>query len=149
MAVFHGKKDLMTERLKERISLCSDDSCQCPRSLAQSEEDLNKTAELWYRAGFRDRIFSAEEMKCGGCHSGKQCGYGLTDCTAAHSAGKCSQCPEFMCSRLRALLNRSKASELHCRKVCSPEEYDQLCKAFFRKEQNLKNSSAIGESSHR
>lgn len=48
---------------KELITLCGDNCLECPRYLAQTEEELRQVAELWYRVGWRDSIVPAAEMR--------------------------------------------------------------------------------------
>ncbi|MCD7857053.1 MAG: DUF3795 domain-containing protein [Clostridiales bacterium] len=124
--------------MEERITLCGDNCIACPRYNAHSEEQLHKVAELWYRAGWRNRIVSNEEMKCEGCASRKQCTYQLVDCTEAHKVEKCNQCAEFPCEKIHRMLVRSAAYQKRCKEVCSGPEYDMLEKAFFDKENNLR-----------
>ena len=121
-----------------KISLCGDDCFKCPRYLAKSDEELQRVAELWYRAGYRNHVVSNDEIRCSGCYPGKQCGYGLTECTNAHGVEKCNQCPEFQCDKLREMLRRSACSQEQCKEVCSPAEYAKLKAAFFNKENNLR-----------
>ena len=123
---------------EKMITLCGDDCAQCPRYLARTREELERVAELWYRIGWRDRILPAEEMRCAGCHSGKQCTYGLVDCTAAHGVERCGKCREFPCLKITDMLRRSEKYQERCREVCSPEEYRALELSFFKKEENLR-----------
>ena len=61
----------------EKITLCGDNCCKCPRYLAKTNGELEKVAELWFRIGWRDRIVPIEEIRCTGCTSHKQCTYCL------------------------------------------------------------------------
>ena len=124
--------------MQEKITLCGDNCLECPRYNAHSEEELAAVAELWYRVGWRDRIVANEEIRCTGCSSHKQCAYGLVECTRSHGVAKCSQCSSFPCGKISVLLRRSGEYQERCRKVCSPEEYAALERAFFHKETNLK-----------
>lgn len=124
--------------MKELITLCGDNCVYCPRFNAVTEEERQRVAELWYRVGWRDRIVSAEEIKCGGCSSHKQCTYGLVECTKAHGVDRCGKCPRFPCGKITAMLDRSMEYQRRCVEVCSPGEYSALEKAFFNKEANLK-----------
>lgn len=121
----------------KRITLCGDDCLCCPRYLADTEDELRAAAELWYRAGWRDRLVPAEEMRCEGCSSHKECGYGLTDCVKSRGLADCGGCGEFPCGRILSMLDKSRAGQERCRAVCSPEEYGLLEKSFFHKEENL------------
>lgn len=122
----------------EKITLCGDDCCSCPRYNARTREERGRVAELWYRTGMRDSIRPPEEMACAGCSSHKSCTYGLVDCTRAHGVEKCNQCAAFPCGKLRAMLEKSAKTQEKCRAVCTPEEYAALERSFFHKEENLK-----------
>lgn len=123
--------------MREKITLCGDNCLECPRYNSDGEEELKKTAELWYRVGWRDTIVSNEEIRCSGCSSHKQCTYQLVECTKTHAVEKCNQCGEFPCQKIFDMLNRSKKYQLKCKEVCSKEELEVLTKAFFNKENNL------------
>ena len=122
----------------EKITLCGDDCLQCPRYLAEGRSELEKVAELWFRIGWRDKILSAEEIKCSGCSSHKQCTYHLVECTKENHVEKCRQCSQFPCHKIEDMLQRSNAYEEKCRKICTEEEYRMLKASFFNKEQNLR-----------
>ncbi len=122
----------------EKITLCGDDCIACPRYNAHTREELRAVAELWHRAGMRVHLPAPEEMACTGCSSHKACTYGLVDCTQAHHVEKCSQCGEFPCGKLHAMLEKSKKIQETCKAVCTPEEYAALEKSFFHKEENLR-----------
>ncbi len=122
----------------EKITLCGDDCLKCPRYLAETEDELSKTAELWYRIGWRDKIIGNEEIRCTGCSSHKKCTYDLVECTKSHGIKKCSLCIEFPCEKINEMLRRSSEYEKKCREVCSSDEYMSLKSAFFNKEENLK-----------
>ena len=123
---------------KELITLCGDNCLECPRYLAQTEEELRQVAELWYRVGWRDTIVSAAEMRCDGCSSHKECTYHLVECTRNHEVEKCNQCAQFPCKKVDDMLQRSGNYEKKSREVCTDEEYQMLKKSFFNKEENLK-----------
>lgn len=122
----------------EKITLCGDNCLTCPRYLAQTEEQLQKAAELWHRVGWRETVVPPAEMRCGGCTSHKVCTYRLVECTLEKGVAKCSQCPEFPCGKIQELLARSTAYQQRCREVCTPQEYASLEAAFFHKEENLR-----------
>lgn len=123
--------------MDEKITLCGDNCLECPRYNAHSSEELKKTAELWFRIGWRETIVSNEEIACSGCSSHKECTYHLVECTKSHNVEKCSQCGEFPCGKITDMLERSKEYEEKCREVCSDEELEMLTRAFFNKEKNL------------
>lgn len=124
--------------MKERITLCGDNCIECPRYNAHSEAELRAVAELWYRAGWRDKVVSNEEIACTGCSAHKVCTYGLVDCTRKHGVEKCNQCKEFPCDKIEDMLKRSREYQEKCKEVCSEKEYIALKKAFFDKENNLR-----------
>lgn len=124
--------------MKEKITLCGDNCIYCPRYNAHTDDELKRVAELWYKVGWRDRVVSNEEIKCTGCSSHKQCTYQLVDCTREHSVAKFNQCGEFPCGKISDMLKCSEAYQKKCREVCTAEEYADLEKAFFDKENNLK-----------
>ena len=123
---------------RKKITLCGDNCLACPRYMARSDEELEKVAELWYRVGWRDKIVSNAEIRCGGCASHKQCIYGLVDCTHKHGANKCNQCFEYPCDKIKDMLGRLEQYKTVCREKCTNEEFNTLSKAFFEKEINLK-----------
>lgn len=124
--------------MKEMITLCGDSCTDCPRYQAHSEEELRAAAELWHRAGWRDRVVSNEEIRCIGCSSHKDCTYHLIECTGRHHVKKCNECTLFPCDKISDMLKRTDEYREKCRQVCSAEEYIMLEKAFFNKENNLK-----------
>lgn len=124
--------------MKEMITLCGDDCTDCPRYNAHSDEELRKTAELWYRVGWRDHVVSNDEIACSGCSSHKECTYHLVECIKEHNVPKCSLCGEFPCGKINDMLERTAQYQNICREVCSEEEYRVLEKAFFRKNINLR-----------
>lgn len=133
--------DIETEdTMNQKITLCGDNCMECPRYLANSEEELHEIAKLWHKVGWRDRVVSNDEIRCTGCSSHKECTYGLVECTKEHQVSKCNQCIEFPCVRILDMLKRSEEYKRKCREVCSEAEYVMLEKAFFDKENNLKKS---------
>jgi hypothetical protein len=123
--------------VQKKITLCGDNCLACPRYLAKTEEGLRQVAELWQRAGWRDFPATPEEMRCGGCSSHKSCTYHLVECIRTHGVKKCSQCPAFPCDKISDMLERSRQSQLRCKKFCTEAEYAMLDLAFFHKEENL------------
>lgn len=117
--------------MEDLITLCGDNCIHCPRYNAHSDAELQKVAELWYRAGWRDTVVSKEEIQCAGCSSHKQCTYHLVQCTEEHHVQKCNQCKQFPCDKITEMLQKSEEYQRTCRKVCSEEEYYVLEKAFL------------------
>ena len=124
--------------MEQLITPCGDNCSLCPKYTAKTAEELGMAAQLWYKAGWTERVLSPDEIKCAGCSSHKTCTYGLIDCMKAHSVVKCNQCGEFPCGRIEAMLQKSREYEKRCRKVCSEAEFAILSEAFFRKESNLR-----------
>ncbi|MGI5957900.1 MAG: DUF3795 domain-containing protein [Massiliimalia sp.] len=122
----------------EKITLCGDDCLKCPRYLAKTEDELEKTAELWFRIGWRDSIVSNEEIQCSGCSSHKQCTYHLVECIRENHVEKCNQCIQFPCSKIHDMLKRSDSYEKKCKEVCTETEYQMLKASFFNKKENLR-----------
>lgn len=124
--------------MQEKITLCGDNCLLCPRYMAQKDEELEHVADLWYRVGWRDKILSAEEIKCKGCSSHKQCTYHLVECIKEHNVQKCNQCSNFPCMKISDMLQKSDEYQKVAKEVCSEDEYNQLKTAFFNKRENLK-----------
>jgi len=124
--------------MKEMITLCGDNCLYCSRYHAKSKKELEDTAKLWYKVGWRDHIISNKEVVCSGCSSHKQCTYKLVECIKEHQIEKCNQCKEYPCDKIVNLLDRSKQYQKRCKEICTNEEYEILLKAFFEKEKNLK-----------
>lgn len=122
----------------DKITLCGDNCTYCPRYLAKTDAELEKVAELWYRAGWREKIVSNDEIRCSGCSSHKNCTYELVDCIKKQHIEKCCECNQFPCEKISKMLKRTKEYDAKCKEVCSKEEYNLLEKAFFHKEENLK-----------
>lgn len=123
--------------MSEKITLCGDNCLECPRYNAHTEEELRKTAELWYRIGWRGSVVSNEEIRCTGCSSHKTCTYDLVECTRSHDVEKCRQCAEFPCEKIQNMLTSSAEYQSRCRQICTDDEYSALEKAFFHKQENL------------
>ena len=122
------------------LAPCGDRCDLCPRFIATTagnEESLTKVAELWYRAGWRDRAVSAEEISCRGCGPDSVCRYGIRQCALVKGHANCGKCSEYPCVNLLDAFRRSAEFEEQCRARCSGDEYSRLRKAFFEKRKNL------------
>lgn len=80
--------------MKEKIiASCGNDCAQCPRYVLppyqKSAEELKRTAELWQKIGYRDRIVSNEEIACTGCKAENWCRYGVAKCCKNHGVKTC------------------------------------------------------------
>jgi hypothetical protein len=122
---------------KEKITLCGDNCQYCPRCSNNNEEDLKRTAELWYEIGMSETLLSIEQIRCNGCSSHVTCTYHLRECIAQHHIAKCNQCPEYPCQKISDMLAKSDEYQKKAEEVCSMEEYQQLCCSFFHKRENL------------
>ncbi len=131
---------LNPEQANPFIAACGDVCSECPRYIATISGDQNKlmsVSGLWYRAEFRDHIVSAEEIQCTGCSKNKPCVHEITGCKNLQDKNNCGECELFPCKKLEAIFERSAQFEVICRKNCTPEEYNQLKKAFFNKKEIL------------
>lgn len=124
--------------MKDMITLCGDNCLYCPRYLAKSEKELEDTAKLWYKVGWRDHIVSNEEIRCSGCSSHRLCTYKLVDCIKDHRVEKCNQCKDYPCDKIIDMLERTEQYQKNCKEICTDEQYEKLSKAYFEKEENLK-----------
>ena len=92
------------------ISVCGDCCSECPRYLAtlnNSNTELERIAQLWFRLGFRDRVVSANEIKCNGCQKKPDCSYGLTNCEHLIGKENCGECKFFPCPKFNAVFKKS------------------------------------------
>ncbi len=123
------------------IAACGNDCAACPRYHAplfeKTEAELRRTAELWAKIGYRDRVVPNEEIACSGCGPENWCRYGAAACCAEKGIKTCAACGLYPCERMRECFAVTLSFEPKCREVCAPAEYAQLKKAFFEKEENL------------
>ncbi|MBE5806811.1 MAG: GNAT family N-acetyltransferase [Clostridiales bacterium] len=128
----------MSERI---IAACGNDCAACPRYTLQpyekTEEQLRRTAELWMKIGYRDHVVSNEEIACTGCKPENWCRYRVVACCAERGIKSCAECGEYPCGNMKQCFAVTTSFEPMCRQVCTEEEYAQLKKAFFEKEENL------------
>ena len=127
--------------LSKIIAACGNDCAACPRYTAnpyvKTDADLRHTAELWMRIGYRDHIVSNEEIACNGCKPENWCRYQVAKCCAERAIQTCGECREYPCDKMKECFEVTKSFEPMCRQVCTDEEYRQLKKAFFEKQDNL------------
>ena len=124
-----------------KLACCGDDCNYCPRytgTINNDEEALRRTAEIWYRIGWRDKILSPDEIKCYGCLSDKNCVYGIKECCERKKINNCGYCSEMPCERLEKAIKRVKKFEKISKTLLPEKEYKILEKAFWLKEKNLK-----------
>ena len=128
------------------IAACGNDCAACPRYTAhpfeKTEEELRHTAELWFRIGYRDHVVTNEEISCTGCRPENWCRYNVVKCCEDKGAETCGECDEYPCSSISECFEVTGSFEPDCRQVCTDEEYKQLKKAFFEKEENLNKRHA-------
>lgn len=119
------------------ISACGNDCAVCPRHLPKTDEELQATAELWHKIGYRDRVVSAAEIACGGCRAANECRYGIAKCAAEKGVANCGLCDRYPCEQTVACLRTTAGFEPACLAHCTHSEYLTLREAFFRKREHL------------
>ncbi len=124
------------------IAACGNDCAACPRYTAppyeKTEEQLKRTAELWRKIGYRDRVVSVQEIACTGCRAENDCRYQAVGCAGEKGLPHCGACPDYPCERMETCFRVTRSFEEACRACCTPEEFAQISRAFFEKEQNLR-----------
>ena len=123
------------------IAACGNDCAACPRHLPKTEEELRRTAELWQRIGYRDRVVSNEEIACSGCRPGNWCRYEIINCVTERGIANCGECGEFPCAKFTECLRVTKSFWPACEAACGPKEMEALKRAFFRKKENLEEQA--------
>lgn len=130
----------MSERI---ISACGNDCAVCPRYVkapyTKTDSELARTAELWYKIGYRDHIVTNEEISCTGCKEENWCRYKIVKCVIQKKIDNCGQCEQYPCGNIKECFKVTKSFEPFCKTACTDEEYSVMCKAFFEKEKNLNN----------
>jgi len=123
------------------IAACGNDCSLCPRynkePFAKSDEELSRTAELWYKIGYRDHIVSNDEISCQGCTEDNWCRYNVVKCVHEKNIVNCGQCNDYPCANIKECFAVTSSFELQCKEACTEEEYEIMKRAFFEKEQNL------------
>lgn len=127
--------------MKRILAACGNDCLACPRYVKhpfeKTEEQLQQTAELWFKIGYRDHVVTKEEIACTGCKADNWCRYRIAACCEEKHIANCATCDEYPCSILQDCFRVTESFGPMCRKVCTAEEYAMLKKAFFEKETNL------------
>ena len=124
------------------IAACGDQCKFCPRYIATIEnntESLEYIAELWFKLGFRDIISEPEEIKCYGCSKDNNCMYKLNRCPNLQDISNCGECSSFVCPKLEKVFQASEINNMNTKANCSPDEYEVMHKAFFRKKELLEH----------
>ena len=123
------------------IGFCGDNCALCPRYIATKNGDihhLEKVRDLWVRVGWRDKETRPEEVACSGCISVKSCRYdNVRICAKGKGITNCGECIDYPCQDIIKAFEKTKSYEKKCKEVCSPGEYERLCKAFFLKKETL------------
>ncbi len=131
----------MQERNADLIAACGNNCASCPRYNAapfeKTQLQLQHTAELWMKIGYRDRLVSNEEISCTGCKPGNLCRYHVIECCQKKGIRTCAECADYPCKSMEQCFEVTASFEPRCRTVCTDEEYRQLGEAFFRKRENL------------
>ena len=149
--VYHKNvRDVIRRRKMDAIiSACGDNCTVCPRFLPKSKAELERTAELWYKIGYRDKILSVEEISCTGCKAENPCRYGIVKCTDAKKLKSCGECGGYPCGKILGAIEGTASFEPKIREVCTADEYAVMIKAYFEKQRNLdeingRNKKEIG-----
>lgn len=123
------------------MGVCGDNCEFCPRCNATrsgERTELEKVKELWVRLGLRDRDFPVENMACRGCLPESKCAYpGLRACAVVKGHDNCGRCDVFPCRLIEEVFMKTDQLKSRAIAVCTPEEMEQLRKAFFNKKKNL------------
>lgn len=121
------------------IAACGNDCAVCPRSVRseKTREQLHRTAELWFRIGYRDHVATGEEIACTGCKKENWCRYNIAACVSEKQIKTCGECPRYPCERIEECFRVTAYFEPACRAACEVEEFEMLHRAFFEKEKNL------------
>lgn len=119
------------------LSACGNDCASCPRHLPKSEEELQKTAELWHQIGYRDQVVSNEEIACSGCTEDTWCRYQIVRCAHERRISTCGECPQYPCGLFHECLRVTESFQPQCQRACGPDDYRAIAAAFFEKRQNL------------
>ncbi|HEY9060571.1 MAG TPA: DUF3795 domain-containing protein [Pseudobacteroides sp.] len=125
--------------MKQIIAACGNDCSVCPRYLPKTAEELHKTAKLWYKIGYRDKVVSNNEIKCTGCKPKNWCRYQIIQCVSSRKIANCGQCELYPCEKISETFRKTMIFEPNCRKTCKNEEHEIMKKAFFEKKKNLDN----------
>lgn len=135
--------------MKRMIAACGNDCSACPRfaahPLEKTDDQLRRTAELWLKIGYRDRVVTNEEIACSGCSPENWCRYGIAKCCEGRGIKTCAECAAYPCIEIKECFEVTKSFAPRCRQACSDAEYGQLRKAFFEKEANLESMRRGGE----
>ena len=82
-------------------------------------------------------VVTNEEIACTGCKEENWCRYRLVKCVNEKHIAHCGQCENYPCDVMKACFTVTGSFIPTCKKVCTPEDFETLRKAFFEKEKNL------------
>ena len=123
------------------LAACGNDCSACPRysehPYEKTEAELQRTAQLWFKIGYRDHVVTTEEIACTGCKTDNWCRYQIVRCCEEKNIKSCAACDAYPCPTIEECFRITESFEPMCRKACTAEEYAILKKAFFEKEKNL------------
>ncbi len=134
----------MKESKANLFAACGNDCSCCPRynvaPFEKTQQQLQHTAELWKKIGYRDHVVSNEEISCTGCKPGNSCRYHVIECCQEKGIKTCAECADYPCKNIKRCFEVTASFEPMCKAACTDEEYRQLEAAFFRKSENLQES---------
>lgn len=143
---YFAEENIM-KKVDKILAACGNDCAVCPRYVAppyeKTEEQLQHTAELWMKIGYRDHIVSNEEISCTGCKVDNWCRYKVAACVQEKGIENCGQCELYPCDNMKECFEVTSSFAPSCKQVCTDEEYDTIRRAFFEKEKNLKMQSVV------
>jgi hypothetical protein len=123
------------------IGVCGDNCSYCPRYVAAqngSVNELEKVKQLWVRLGLRDPAFHARDLACYGCKPENRCAYPeLRACAHEKGIDNCGLCEKYPCELTNDAFERTEELRSRAIRICTSQEIDTLCKAFFSKKENL------------
>ena len=129
------------EENKKIIAACGNNCAVCPRYVESPYEksagEMKRTAELWMKIGYRDRLCSYEELACHGCKPENSCRYEIVKCVSGRGLNNCGECTEYPCDRTEKCFEGTDSFKPACRAACTEEEYLMIKRAFFEKKKNL------------
>ena len=93
---------------------------------------------MWERVGWRNRVLSPEEIKCGGCKTVKWCRYNeIRECAIKKQIDNCGECNKYPCGKLNVVFEKTVKYMEECKILFSEKDFHVLSKAFFTKKENL------------
>ena len=129
------------------IGACGDDCSYCPRykpTLSNSKEGLKKVRQLWISLGLRGPDITADELKCYGCQTQKNCAYQqLRGCAFNRNFENCGMCKDYPCQQVNAAFSKTADFIKSKSTACCSEDMETLIRAFGNKKGNLDRISLI------